>query len=45
MRVIQEARDSGIGQAFHDDQIEPTVDAAMWYPVCSAYQPETTVAS
>jgi malic enzyme len=45
IRVIQEARDSGIGRAFHDDQIEPTVDAAMWYPVYSAYQPEITVTS
>jgi len=40
IRVIQEARDSGIGRAYHDDEIEPTVDAAMWYPVYSAYQPE-----
>ena len=40
IRVIREARDSGIGRAYHDDEIEPTVDAAMWYPVYSAYQPE-----
>ena len=45
IRVIQEARDSGIGRAFHDDQIEPTVDAAMWYPVYSSYEPEITVTS
>jgi hypothetical protein len=36
IRVIR-ARDSGIGHAYHDDQIEPA-DAAMWYP---AYQPVT----
>jgi malate dehydrogenase (oxaloacetate-decarboxylating) len=42
IRVIQEARDSGVGRAYHDEQIEPTVDAAMWYPAYSAYQPETT---
>jgi len=40
IRVIREARDSGIGRAYHDDQIEPTVDAAMWYPAYTAYQPE-----
>jgi malic enzyme len=45
LRVIQEARDSGIGRALHDDQIEPTVDAAMWYPAYSAYQPDTTETS
>ena len=42
IRVIQEARDSGIGRAYHDDQIEPTVETAVWYPAYSAYQPETT---
>ena len=40
IRVIREARDSGIGRAYHDDQIEPTVDAAMWYPAYTAYQPK-----
>jgi len=42
IRMIQGARDSGIGRAYHDDQIEPTVETAMWYPAYSAYQPETT---
>jgi malate dehydrogenase (oxaloacetate-decarboxylating) len=40
IRVIREARDSGIGRAYHDDQIEPTVDAAMWYPAYTTYQPK-----
>jgi len=40
IRVIQEARDSGIGRAYQDDEIEPTVDAAMWYPAYAAYQPK-----
>ena len=38
IRVIREARDSGIGRAYHDDQIEPTVDAAMWYPEYATYR-------
>ena len=40
IRVIQEARDSGIGRSYQDDEIEPTVDAAMWYPAYTAYQPK-----
>jgi malic enzyme len=39
IRVIREARDSGIGRAYHDDQIEPAVDAAMWYPAYANYRP------
>ena len=39
IRVIREARDSGIGHAYHDDQIEPAVDAAMWYPAYAACRP------
>lgn len=38
MRVIREARDSGIGRAYRDDQIEPAVDGAMWYPAYPAYR-------
>lgn len=39
IRVIREARDSGIGRAYHDDQIDPAVDAAMWYPAYATYRP------
>jgi len=39
IRVIREARDSGIGRAYHDDQIEPAVDAARWYPAYANYRP------
>ena len=38
IRVIREARDSGIGRTYRDDQIEPTVDAAMWYPAYATYR-------
>jgi malic enzyme len=38
IRVIQEARDSGIGRAYHDDQIDAAVDAAMWYPAYTHYR-------
>ena len=37
IRVIREARDSGIGRAYHDDQIDAAVDAAMWYPAYMHY--------
>jgi malic enzyme len=39
--VIREARDSGIGRAYRDDQIEPAVDAAMWYPAYANYRQQT----
>jgi malate dehydrogenase (oxaloacetate-decarboxylating)(NADP+) len=38
IRVIREARDSGIGRAYHDDQIDAAVDAAMWYPAYTHYR-------
>jgi malate dehydrogenase (oxaloacetate-decarboxylating) len=38
IRVIREARDSGVGRAYHDDQIEAAVDAAMWYPAYTNYR-------
>jgi len=38
IRVIREARDSGIGSAYHDDQIDAAVDAAMWYPAYTNYR-------
>jgi len=30
--VVREARDSGRGRNFSDDEIEPAVDRAMWWP-------------
>jgi malic enzyme len=32
IRVVREARDAGIGRQLHDDEVEPAVDAAMWFP-------------
>ncbi len=39
VRVVRTARDRGIGRAFHDRDIEPAVDAAMWFPAYAAYVP------
>jgi len=39
IRVIREARNSGIGRAYHDDQIDTAVDTAMWYPAYATYRP------
>jgi malic enzyme len=36
VRVIREARDAGTGRVMADEEIEPAVDAAMWWP---DYQP------
>jgi malic enzyme len=30
--VVREARDRGVGRAFHDEEIPTAVDAAMWWP-------------
>jgi malic enzyme len=32
VRVVREARDLGLGRHLDDDEIEPAVDAAMWFP-------------
>jgi malate dehydrogenase (oxaloacetate-decarboxylating) len=32
MAVVREARDSGMGRFFREDQIEAAVDSAMWFP-------------
>ena len=37
--VVREARDSGFGRAFRDEEIEPAVDAAMWFPEYVPYVP------
>jgi malic enzyme len=39
VRIVREARDCGLGRVFHDDHIEPAVDAAMWYPDYVRYRP------
>jgi len=39
IRVVRAARDGGIGRALRDEQIEDTVDAAMWFPTYAAYHP------
>jgi len=39
VRVVRTARDRGIGRAFNDRDIEPAVDAAMWFPSYAAYVP------
>lgn len=30
--VVRELRDSGYGRHYHDEEIAPAVDAAMWQP-------------
>jgi malate dehydrogenase (oxaloacetate-decarboxylating) len=37
--VVRTARDSGSGRAYHDDQIEAAVDAAIWFPEYVPYVP------
>jgi malic enzyme len=37
--VVRQARDTGVGWTYADDQIGPAVDAAMWYPNYPEYQP------
>ena len=32
IRVVREARDLGLGRQLTDEEIEPAVDQAMWYP-------------
>jgi malate dehydrogenase (oxaloacetate-decarboxylating) len=43
IRVVRAARDGGIGRALRDEQIEDTVDAAMWFPTYAAYHPTSLV--
>jgi malic enzyme len=37
--VVRVARDTGVGRHFADDEIEPAVDAAMWFPDYQEYEP------
>jgi malate dehydrogenase (oxaloacetate-decarboxylating) len=39
IQVVRTARDREIGRAFNDRDIEPAVDAAMWFPAYAAYVP------
>jgi malate dehydrogenase (oxaloacetate-decarboxylating) len=39
LAVVREARDAGLGRGFRDEQIEPAVDALMWYPDYVPYVP------
>jgi malic enzyme len=39
IRIVRAARDSGVGRAFRDDEIEAAVDAAMWWPEYVPYLP------
>jgi malic enzyme len=37
--VVREARDRGLGRGFRDEEIEPAVDRAMWFPAYVPYRP------
>jgi len=39
LAVVRTARDTGSGRAYHDDQLEAAVDAAIWYPAYVPYIP------
>ncbi len=39
MAVVCEARSCGVGRAFHDEQLQSAVDAAMWHPEYVPYRP------
>jgi malic enzyme len=39
IRVVCEARNSGIGREYHDEEVEAVVDAEMWYPDYRSYIP------
>jgi malic enzyme len=39
VRVVRAARDDGFGRAFRDEEIEPAVDDAMWFPEYRPYTP------
>ena len=37
--VVRRARDSGEGRAYRDEEIEPAVDRAMWWPAYLPFEP------
>jgi malic enzyme len=39
IRVVRMSRDHGVGRSFPDEDIEPAVDQAMWYPAYLPYLP------
>jgi malic enzyme len=39
LAVVREARDAGLGRGLRDEQIEPSVDALMWFPDYVPYVP------
>jgi malate dehydrogenase (oxaloacetate-decarboxylating) len=40
LAVVRHAREAGAGRAFHDDQLETAVDAAIWFPAYVPYTPD-----
>ena len=42
IRLVRHARDTGYGRQFRDEEIEPAVERAMWWP---AYPPLTRLLS
>ncbi|MFB3737578.1 MAG: NAD-dependent malic enzyme [Candidatus Velamenicoccus archaeovorus] len=38
-RIVCEARDCGIGRAFHETEIDQAVDEMVWYPAYVPYRP------
>jgi hypothetical protein len=39
LAVVREARDSGRGRGFRDEQVEAAVDTMMWFPDYVPYVP------
>jgi malate dehydrogenase (oxaloacetate-decarboxylating) len=39
IEVVRHARDTGFGRQYHDEEIEPAVDRAMWWPAYAALTP------
>jgi malate dehydrogenase (oxaloacetate-decarboxylating) len=39
VQIVREACGHGLGRWFRDDEIEPAVDAAMWFPAYAPYRP------
>ncbi len=38
-RIVCEARDCGVGRAYHEEEIDTAVDAMMWWPEYVPYKP------
>ena len=43
--VVRQLRDSGFGRQYRDEEIEPAVDRAMWWPDYASVSPGTAAAS